>query len=259
MRQIILSFLLFGCSASILTQPEIKGTPDEVRQIVYPHPTLVSLQGHAEEKAYADKAVVSLVVTTEEEKMAEAIARNTQIRADIKANLLQAGINSEDINTSKFSTTPEYGWFGKEPDQYKVINRIKIGVFSEKHLKIVAELADAHDEVGFAGAAYEHTEKEQFKQKVKKLALADVIRQKTFYEKSLGVKLIPHSFSDVRIAHRATRGAMLMGQMSMNVAAKREGIEVADSFAPQTKTPSSFDELTYEANVSVQYKIKPTK
>ena len=61
-----IAFLLLF-SPAVIAAPEIKGNPDELRGFLHPNASIVSLSARAEEKAYTDKAIVSVVVTTEDE------------------------------------------------------------------------------------------------------------------------------------------------------------------------------------------------
>jgi len=59
MRYLLLVLLAAGldCYAA----PELKGTPDELRRFLHPSDYIVSISGNAQETAFSDKAIVSLV------------------------------------------------------------------------------------------------------------------------------------------------------------------------------------------------------
>lgn len=116
-RHLSLTALLCIMSTAAFSQPELKGNPEELRQFLHPVDRIVSLVGDANEKAYSDKAIVSLVITTEDKLLSNAIASNGQLRSTISEKLLAAGIKSAQIKSSTFSTSPEYGWFGKKTRQ----------------------------------------------------------------------------------------------------------------------------------------------
>jgi len=123
MKALFTSLLLLTYSGFAIAALEVQGTPAELRSIIYPTERIVNITEQVEETAYSDTAVVNLVVTTEDKLMAQSIANNTAQRAAITKQLTEGGITSENIKSSKFSTSPQYGWFGKKPSSYKVINR----------------------------------------------------------------------------------------------------------------------------------------
>ena len=131
--------------------------------------------------------------------MSESIAKNASLRAEITLNLAAEGLAKDDIKSSKFSTSPQYGWFGKKPSSYRVINRMAIAIIDEAHLQVIAAIADSSDEVTLSDTAFEHTGKNDLEDQVKKDALANVMRQKAFYESSLDVKLITVAFRNENV------------------------------------------------------------
>jgi hypothetical protein len=123
-------------------------------------------------------------------------------------------------------------------------------------LKEIAVVADQSEEVELSDTAFEHTKKDEFNEKVKAKALEKILKQKEFYEKSLGVKLVPVGIRDSSIRQRATRGAMVLEEIVVT-AAKREKDSYSSvaKYQNQAQEPS-FDEVKYEANMSVDFKIE---
>ena len=96
----------------VFAAPELKGSPEELSAFLQqPLPT-VNIVVRAEESAYADKAKITLIITTEDKLMATALTANGTVRESITKQFVAAGIPEDSINTSKFSTSPQYGWFG---------------------------------------------------------------------------------------------------------------------------------------------------
>ena len=250
-------FMVLTIIASVaLARPELKGSPEELRQFLHPTDKVVTLYGHAEAKAYSDKAIISLVITTEDKLLSESIAKNSDLRAAITTQLVDAGIKQENIKSSKFSTSPQYGWFGKQPDSYKVVNRMAVSIVDESQLKKIATIADAKAEVELADITFEHTQKDEYNAKVKAQALAKIMQQKQFYTNSLGVKLTPIGFRDTHIGYRATPGARVLEQA---VLTKSRGIQQdapAKMLADHGSRPSAFDEIQYTAEIYVDFKIE---
>ncbi len=249
-----LILILVTLSSYAIGDPEIKGTPNEIREFIHPNDNIVNIVGHASKTTYSDKAIISLMVTTENAKLSESIDSNSKLRNKVIKKLVATGINPNQINSSKFSTSPQYGWFGKKPSSYKVVNRTKIGITDESQLKQIALVADLNEEIDLVGSIYEHTKEAEFKNIVKKEALDDVLKQKEFYEMSLGIKLIPVGFNDVRIFQGATQGALLLEQ-SVKLKRKQSKLESFSSSYGGQKSPTSFEEVKYEANITVSYKV----
>ncbi len=256
MRKVFLVVFLSLTSGHVFSEPELKGSPQELRGFLHPTDKVVTINGEAEEKAYSDKAIVSLVITTESKLLSQSISNNSSLREKITSSLISSGIDPDSIKSSKFSSSPEYGWFSSKPSSYKVVNRMAISITQEKHLKEIAIVADNHKEAKLSDTAFEHTKKDEYNEKVKAKALANVIKQKKFYEKSLGLKLSPIGIRDSNIRQRATRGAMVLEEVIVT-AAKREKSSYSSvaKYRNQEQEPS-FDEVKYEANLSVDFKIE---
>jgi uncharacterized protein YggE len=235
--------------------PELKGSPEELSAFLQqPLPT-VNIVGRAEESAYADKAKITLIITTEDKLMATALTTNGTVRESITKQFVAAGIPEDSINTSKFSTSPQYGWFGEKPKSYEVVNRMQVEVDNEAHLKVVAESADSNPEVDFVDIEFEHTGRKALQQQVLDKAVADVMQQKAFYEEQLGLTLRPQSFTAPNVAPRprpAARRPMAMME-EITVTARKSGS--APAYADEPIVAVTFDEVEYNAVVTVVFEV----
>jgi uncharacterized protein len=249
--------LLLCISSTVIAKPELKGSPEELRQFLHPSERIVSLHGQAEEKAYSDRAIISLAITTEDKQLSNSIAANSNLREFITEQLTSAGIESDSIKSSKFSTSPQYGWFGKKPDSYKVVNRMAITITDESQLKTIASVADSKEQIELSDTSFEHSEADDYKNKVKKLALEKAMKQKAFYESSLGVTLTPVGFRNSQIRFRGTQGAEMLEEIVVTASKRSAGKlqDMAYSQPAQKQTPS-FDEIQYEAEIYIDFKIE---
>lgn len=255
MRKHILIVIFSLFSMPVFSAPELKGSPQDLKGFLYPNDKIVTISAEAEEKAYSDKAIISLVITTESKLLSEAISDNGSLRAQITTSLVKAGIAQNEIKSSKFSSSPQYGWFGSKPSSFKVVNRMAISITEESQLKEVALVADQSDDVELSDTSFEHTKKDEFLAKVKADALEKVLKQKAFYEKSLGVKLSPVGIRDSKTHQRATRGAMVLEEVIVTAGvADKSSYSSAAKFRDRAPEPS-FDEVKYEASMSVDFKI----
>lgn len=254
--------IILGLSICLLTfaansAPEIKGNPEDLRSYFHPEEKIISIRDKAEETAYTDQAVVDLVVKTEDKLLAKAINLNSELRNTIRKELISSDLDGQSIKNSKFSSSPQYGWFGSKPSSFEVMNRVSVTIDSEKHLEILAKIADRYDEVTLSGTIFKHSKKEEFEKKVKQMALEKVLAKKSFYEKSLGIKLIPISFTESDIGFQATRGADMFEDeiVVTGIRASKE-----DSYSRKRKATSynsdSFDEVKYHAVITVEFQVE---
>ncbi|TQV72672.1 DUF541 domain-containing protein [Exilibacterium tricleocarpae] len=259
MRKILLFTLLTAFSCLAMAQPEIKGNPEDLRQFLHPGDKIVSLYAEAEEKAYSDKAVISLVVTTEDKLLSDSLAQNSRLRQRITEQLVAAGIDRENIKSSKFSTSPQYGWFGRKPNSYKVVNRMAVSIFEETQLQEIAAVADSNKEVELSDTTFEHTKKEELEHLVEEQALAKVNKQRAFYEKNLGIRLTPIGLRKANIGHGGTHGAVMLEEVVVTASRKsgayQGGSRGADAYEPPLRQEPSFDEVQYKAGIYVDFKI----
>lgn len=253
MKRIALAAIAAATVSTAGAEPELKGSPEELRQFLHPTDHTVTLTGTHEETAYSDKAIVTLVITTEEDRLADSIQANARLRTEISLSMTDAGIDAKEINTSKFSTSPQFGWFGSKPKSFEVVNRMAIGITEESHLQLLAQLADENDEVVMADLAYEHTEKEQFEEDVKKSALNKALAQRSLFEEQLGVSLVPIGFNERPVMPYATAASSYIEEIV--VTASRARTDAAVSSEPFTPPAQTFDEVTYQATVYVTFKV----
>ena len=250
-----LSVLIIGLVIAVpMSATELKGNPEELRSFLHPNQNVVSLMGEAKETAYSDKAIINLIITTEENDLANALQKNAEMRKLIISTLTSKGLKPENINTSKFSTSPQFGWFGKSPSSYEIVNRMSVAIFDEKQLVEIAKLSDAHKALELAGTTYEHTKKKEYMLKVKKKALDDALKQKIFYEKSLGVRLVTKNFRDSNTKFGATREADEFKQRIRVTGSRIKRNEALSSLAePSAAVAQSFDEVEYKASIYIDF------
>ncbi|MCU7853449.1 MAG: SIMPL domain-containing protein [Candidatus Thiodiazotropha sp. (ex Monitilora ramsayi)] len=256
MKRILLIIMLWLTSTFVYSAPELKGSPQDLRGFLHPAEKIVTIVGQAEERAYSDKAIVSLVISTENKRLSQAISDNSLLRDKITKSLVTTGIQKDAIKSSKFSSSPQYGWFGSKPSSYKIANRMAITISQEKQLKEIALIADNYNEVELSNAEFKHTYSDEYNDKVKIKALEKVMKQKKYYEQTLGLKLTPIGIRDSNILQQATRGAMILDEYVVSDANReKSGFSSSIKYKGQANG-SSFDEVKYEANLSVDFKVE---
>lgn len=246
---------LTGFSHSSLAQAQLSGTPDELREFLHPRPNTVNINGEGELTAYKDIAKISLMVTSEERSLSEAMEVNQALRLELIQQFVAAGIPADDINNSKFSSSPQFGLFGRNPNSFEVSARMEIEVNSEEHLQLLAAAADEHDEVKFESTEFEHSDEDAFEDQVREMALQDVMAQKTYYESSLGLELkaVNFFYGGIRQMSRAMPRAAMAQEMAMDAGGRGTASSLAVSAAPAVAP--TFDEVEYQTNITVVFEI----
>jgi hypothetical protein len=249
----VLVIFALACVATH-SSPELKGSPNELKAFLYPSKNTVTIKGSVEKKAYSDKAIVNLLVLTEEDKLSGAVAKNSSVRKLIREALVESGVKHDDINTSKFSTSPQYGWFGDDPDSFKVANRIAVNIYSEQQLNAIAKITDSKKEVSLSSMDFEHTSKDEFEQNVKKEALDKVMQQKSFYETTLGLALKPVAFRDFDVVQTGSKGAKDYSERIVITGSRIKRRGDAD-INPILNRKQTFDEVEYTATIAVDFEV----
>lgn len=246
---------LTGFSHTSLAQAQLSGTPEELREFLHPRPNTVNINGEGELTAYKDIAKVSLMVTTEERSLSEAMEVNQQLRSELIQEFVAAGVPQEDINNSKFSSSPQFGLFGRNPNSFEVSARMEIEVSSEEHLQLMAAAADEHDEVEFESTEFEHSAEEDFEDQVREIALQDVMAQKAYYESNLGfeLKAVNFFYGGIRQLSRAMPRAAMAQEIAMDARSANAGIALSSAAAPAVAP--TFDEVEYQTNLTVVFEI----
>lgn len=236
-------------SVNAFAATELKGSPQELKQFLHPNENIITISRTAEEVAFKDIAIISLVATTEDDELSVALKKNANLRSKVSTALSSAGIPLKHINNAKFSTSPDYGWFGDKPDSYKVSNIISVRITNENGLTSIAKVVDDNKEITLLNTEYEHSKKEEYTEKVKQKALAKVLKEKAFYAKNLGIKLQPVSFRDTNSEPQHNIEMIQVSGMKMSSA--------NDSYSSRSRksAPTSFEKLVYRAKISVSFKV----
>jgi len=239
-------------------EPELKGTASELAQFLAGVPKVVTVTGEAELKVPADKAIVSLNVTTESKALQEALRANQELRGKLLGFLKKQGIAPEHVQTSRFSSTPKFGILREKAKSYRVDNLVKVTVHDEKELQSAASAVDNWSEVQYAGAEFEHETKEALKNKVVALACDNANERRKAYDERLGIKLVPSRFSGGIVSQKRPMnvGNHLPDSIYVQKSALTSaGLPQAEVEAVAEST-SAFGELVYAVQVIVEYTVQ---
>lgn len=233
--------------------PQISGTPDEVLAYVKPLPRSVVIQGHAEQYSHSDRAHVTLAVVTREKTLTEALERNAEIRSALVQRALEEGIPKDHINNTQFSSSPQYGWFGKKPTQFEVINRVKVTAGNETQLIFLAGVSDDNEAVTVSTIEFEDSRKKRIEGEVRLQAMADAKQKGQAAAEALGVKVKPVSFGLHELMPRSrmqtVRRNIAMEEVALSADARGNNVTEGPTL------PVAFDERKYEASVTVEFQI----
>ena len=229
---------------------ELSGSPDELREYLRSETRTVTIRDEATETAYTDVAEITLVVSTEARTLASAMEQNNNLRDSVFQKLVSAGIDADRIQSSKYSASPQFGWFGDTPNSFEVVNTLTVTVDEDTLFRRVAEISDSDKAIRFAGAKFEHSGKEEYEDRVRDKAVNAVLGDKEYFENKLGLRLTPVSFnfSDVFADQYGGFGMLEEVVVTANRAA---------SSRPAPKAPaSSFDEVEYRVSVSITFAVE---
>lgn len=253
----LITLLASPVLVNIAQATEIKGSPEELRKFLHPQKRSVSLSANVERRVYADQAIVSVIVKNEAKTLANAMQANATLRAKLKTALVEAGVAANDIQNSKFSSSPQFGWFGDKPKSFEVINRVSVKINNEQALQSLATIADKFEEMNIASTEYKHTTKDALYEEMKEEAMQKILASKTYYEKTLSVTLKTLSFYDSGIQSNATNGGRALEMIRVTgLREKKDEYATSSLSKPDYNSQqSSFEEIQYTSNMSVEFEI----
>jgi uncharacterized protein YggE len=235
-------------------EPELKGTPAELRQFLRTGNREIVLVGHAKQTVQADVGHVSVVVHTQGKDLTSAIAANAQRRETLAQSLQSQGIDAKKIRAQKFSSSPQYGWFGKTPSSFEATNRLIVDVADERELMIVTAAAANPPDLTIGVIAFEYSKQRDLEEQVRREAFDDALAKKGFYEQRLGATLRPVGFRFSDASARGTEGGELD---EVVVTGSRSVMGIAQSHADSYAPLPSFDEKLYEVSAVVTFAVEP--
>lgn len=244
-----LTFVVLMLAAqAVWAAPELKGNPQELRSFLKDPVNEVRISGSNEEVAYADIAKITIFITTENKLLSEAVASNSAIRERITREFIAAGVAQDKVNTSKFSSSPQFGWFGDKPKSYNVVNRMEVEVSAEAHMKAVTAATDVNPEVTLGEMEFEYSGEDAIEKRVLAAAIDDVMAQKAYYEQQLGLVLSPVSFTAPNVYAAPRERYMASSFDEITVTARKANSTEEDFYM-------TFDEIDYGAAVVVTFEV----
>lgn len=253
-----LTILSFVIVASSRAEPEIKGSPAELANYLSNVPRTVAVTGEGEIKAQADRANITLKITTENKSLAEALRANEQLRGRLAAFLQDHGVASDRIRANKFSSTPKHSFYSEKVKLYRVENQMAVAARDEKELQAVTAAPDKFPEAAYVSSEFEHSNKEKLKAEAVSRACDDAEQHKTLLEQKLGLKLTPRGFSE-RFVGQPTIGdrPRIQGGSAPSYKGATPLPGYAEDVGQVMEAVSSFGELSFKVLVTVEYSAEP--
>jgi uncharacterized protein YggE len=244
--QMFLSLLVIA-AFPLFAEVELNGNPQELTAYLSTIPETVMIEGKAEKKLPADRAIIQLKISTEDKSMDASLAANRRLREEITVKLMAAGLTTNGIQAAKFSSTPESGFFSDKVRSYKVQNTMKVTVVNEAEFRAVAALIDAHKEISYADTEFELSTKKEVEKALLAEACQDATAKKAIYEAGLNVALTPVRFHN---------GAIQMQRPMLARAQKAVSFAVAEIADVSSAPPIQFDEMVFNASITVEYRLQ---
>jgi uncharacterized protein len=255
-KRLVLPVLCLSIIGAVnAAEPELKGTPAELQKFLRTATHSVILIGHAKQTVQADVGHITVIVHTQAKDLTAAIAANRQRRDTLTQSLLGKGIDPKAIRVAKFSTSPQFGWFGKTPSSYEVVNRMTVDVSDEHQLTLVTASAAESPDLSIGAIVFEYSKQRELEEQVRRAAFDDALAKKSFYEQRLSATLRPMEFTFSDLSARATAGALALEEVIVT-ANRRSAGESASSVATPPPPPS-FGEKEYEVAANITFAIEP--
>jgi uncharacterized protein YggE len=256
MKSAILVLLLLA-AAAVAAETELKGTPDQLTAYLSGLPKLVSIVGESEVKVPADRALVTLKISTESKSLQESLRLNQEARGRVGSFLKENGFGTNQIQAARFSSTQKYGIFAEKAKSHRVDNFLKITVRDEKEFQAVANTVDRWPEVHFLGIDFEHSNKEALKARAQSQACDNAGERRKMFEEKLGVKLTAKRFSEPTVTPvQPDRKYYGVSYSSDSGFKESEGRNRATWNPAAEEFGSPFGELVFSARITVEYAVE---
>ena len=237
----------------LVADVELRCMPDELQAHFESRSRRVHLTAEAQIKVEADRALVTLKVSSKDKKLSKALVGNQRLRGELLRHLESNGIPNERVKISRYSSMPRPGLFGKT-GSYTVQNIVVVTIEDEHQYQAVAEFIDERHEVAYESMRFKHSNETQLKLDVVNRACQRLIEKKVAFEQGLDVKLTLSSFSQLpQQSHqhhkypRSSAGSSSIGRVSDAIQRRMEA-QVVDA-------PSVFSSMTFSHQITGEFEV----
>jgi uncharacterized protein YggE len=214
----------------------------------------MQITGHGEIMAAPDTAYVTSGVTTQGLTAKEALDLNNADMAKLIETLKAAGIESQDIQTSGFSVSPNYVYSDERDTNgyqlppkivgYTVSNGVTVQV---RDLTILGAVLDQAVTVGanqINGVTFAVEDPSELYNEARKLAFADARGKAELYAEAAGVELGAIALVSEQINYAPPQPYMYKAEAAMS--------------ADRAMVPVEVGQLTFSIDVNVNWDLEPT-
>jgi hypothetical protein len=223
--------------------------------------------GEAEVKVQADRAVVTVKISTAARELGAALRSNEEARAKLSRLLAEKGIAPDEVKASKFSSTEKYSVFSEKVRSHRVNNLLKVTARNEKEFQVVADAVDSLSEAQYLGVEFERSDKDELKAKAIAAACDNATQRKSVFEQKFGLKLTVRRFLDPSTTLVAGDSMLTGGLRAQGFSAPASAglpsspSDYSDSvvtraLAQREDDRSGFGELTFRSRVTVEYLVE---
>lgn len=260
-----LTIIVLSCftAASVFAGLELKGTPSELSGVLTNVPNTAAITGEAEVRVQADRAIISVKVSTSAKELGQALRANQQARTKLNDRLTSQGISPDQVRASKFSSTEKYSMFSEKVKSHRVDNLLKVTVRNEQEFQVVADSVDAIAEAQYLGLEFERSDKEEIKLRAIGEACDNATERKKVFEQELGLKLTPKRFAEPgapSLAPELTGGLRARGDTAtsraLGFSPDVSAYVAIHALQQRSDDASGFGELTFKAQVTVEYSVE---
>lgn len=250
-------------AASVFAEPELKGTPSELSGVLTNVPKTAAITGEAEVRVQADRATITAKVSTSAKDLGQALRANQKARSKLTDRLTGQGISADQVKASKFSSTEKYSMFSEKVKSHRVDNLLKITVRNEQEFQVVADALDTIPEAQYLGLEFERSDKAEIKVRTIGEACDNANERKKVFEQKLGLKLMPKRFGEPgapSLAPELAGGLRAQGDTATSRAfgfsPDAPSYVAIHALQQRTDDASGFGELTFKAQVTVEYLVE---
>ena len=251
--------IVIGLFAFVATpvwaEPEIKGAPAELANYLAGQQVQASIVGEAEVKVPADRAVVTLRLTSEHKSLREASQANHQLRSTLTTYLTENGVGADRIRSAKFSSTPRTGSWTDKVKSYRIESQLEVTVHDDKEFQTAAGSVDKWNDVTYAGVKFEHSEKDALRLKAIGQACDKAMARKKTYEEKLGVKLSVKRFCESGEFRPMAPARIFIERESAQAGSPPTSLgraKAVSTLPGEDEPTAAFGELVFRASVAIE-------
>lgn len=240
-------------------EPQLQGTPTELKSFLATQTNPVTLVGRAEVRAPAETAVLSFRLLIERESLREALELNMKSRGDVLQALKERGITevstpvvsqvvTRDMTVSPRPATGSVMTIGKSGQAISGVQTVVIvTVATEKQLIDATSLLDRFKEVALVGIRFESKKDAENRKAAIERAGANLNAQRDALATQLGAKLTP-------VSVQVSEGDVELPSANRPAVAPQPPLNAATVTLAPT---GGLGEVVYTAMIVAQYRFAP--